>query len=88
MSVVICHRVEGSFLSWELALFLVPYVDICYMILSSICSLIYFCGVVDSCGEIIIYVVYLVSCVRISFLPAIRCCGYSCSVVLLVQTDV
>jgi hypothetical protein len=39
------------------------------VMLSSICSLISFCGVLDSCGEIIMYVVYVVSCVGISLLP-------------------
>jgi hypothetical protein len=51
--------------------------------LSSVCSLIPFCGVMNSCGEIIVYVVYVVSCVRISLLPAMGYCGCSCSTVLL-----
>jgi hypothetical protein len=77
MPVVICRRVEGSFLFWESALFLVPYVYVIWAItrvqemLSPICSLISFYGVVDSCGEIIMYVVYVVSCVEISLLPAV-----------------
>jgi hypothetical protein len=37
--------------------------------LSSVCFLISFCGVVDSCSEIIVYVVYVVSCVGNHFLP-------------------
>jgi hypothetical protein len=43
-----------------------------------------FCGVMNGCGEIIMYVVYVVSCVGISFLPAMGYCGCSCSTVLLV----
>jgi hypothetical protein len=56
---VICHRVESSFLSWESVLFLVPYIYVMWAIihmqvmLSSICSLISSCGVADNCGEII-----------------------------------
>jgi hypothetical protein len=91
MLAVICRRVGGSFLSWESTLFLVSYVDICYVgcysrasDASSICSHISFCGVMDGCGEIIVYVVYVVSCVGISFLPDIGCWSCFCSLVLLV----
>jgi hypothetical protein len=52
------------------------------VMLSSVCSVISFCGVVNSCGEIIVYVVYVVSCVEMSLLAAIGYCGCSCSVVL------
>jgi hypothetical protein len=55
---VICHRVESTFLSWESVLFLVPYIYVMWVItrmqvmLSSICSLISSCGVADGCSEI------------------------------------
>jgi hypothetical protein len=71
---VIFHRVEGSFSFWESALFLVPYVYVMWVItcmqvmLNSVCSHVYFCGAVNSCGEIVMYVVYVVSCVRISLI--------------------
>jgi hypothetical protein len=55
------------------------------VMLSFICLLVSFCGVVNRCDEIIMCVVYVVSCVGISLLAAIACCGCSCSTVLLVQ---
>jgi hypothetical protein len=80
---VICHRVQDSFFILGVCVVFSPF-RICYVgdcvqvILSSICSLISFCG------EIIMYVVYVVSCVGISLLSAIGYCGCSCFMVLLV----
>jgi hypothetical protein len=55
MSVVIYRRVQGTFLQWGLALYLVPYVYVLecmgYEVLLS--SLIPCCDVVNSFGEII-----------------------------------
>jgi hypothetical protein len=90
MSALICRRILGSSLSWGSVLFLVLYVYITreitrvQVMLNSICSFIFFCGVVDSCGEIIMCVVYVVSCVGISLLPAIGYGGCFCSMVPLV----
>jgi hypothetical protein len=50
---------------------------------SSVCSLTSFCGAVNSRGGIIMYVVYVVSCVEISCLPTVEYCGCSCSKVLV-----
>jgi hypothetical protein len=66
------------FVSWESALILVLHVyeyvmwaiTLVQVALSSVGSLISVCGIVDSCGEIIMCVVYVVSCVGTSLLPA------------------
>jgi hypothetical protein len=84
-----CLRVEGSFC--ESALFLVRYVHVYVMwaiirvqvMLSPVCFLVSFCRVVNSCGEIIMY---LVSCMGISVLPAVGCCGCYCCMVPLVTS--
>jgi hypothetical protein len=89
--VVICRRVEDSLFILEVGVAFSP-VRVCCVgdhsrasdVTSSVCSLISFCGVVNSCGEIIVYVVYVVSCVRIPFSPAIEYCGCFRSLVLLV----
>jgi hypothetical protein len=78
---------EGSALSLEAALFVVPYVCVtCEItrvqaILSSVCSLIPSCVVVNNCGETVmcvVCVVCVVSCVGISLLPAVGNCGFLC----------
>jgi hypothetical protein len=77
MSVLICRRVESSFIlgigtfSSTLPICYVGnYSDVSD---SKFCmfSLFFFCGVVNSCGEIIMCVVYAVSCVVISLIPTI-----------------
>jgi hypothetical protein len=81
-----CLRVEGIFLC-ESALFLVRYVYVIWsitrvqVILSSVCFLVSFCHIVSGCGEII---TYLVSCMGISLLPAVGCCGFPCCMAPLV----
>jgi hypothetical protein len=86
-SLMMCRRVESSFYLG---------VDVCLRPLR-ICyagdnwrssdakfCLITFCGTVDSCGEIVVYVVYAVSCVRITILLSIEYCCCCCSVFLLI----
>jgi hypothetical protein len=42
-----------------------------------------FYGFVNSCGEINMYVLYVVSCVGKALIPVAGYCGSSCSIVLL-----
>jgi hypothetical protein len=58
----------------------------CALILSAVCSLISFCSVVDNCGEIIVYVVYVVSCVAISLFTAVGFVVVPVLLVLIVLT--
>jgi hypothetical protein len=66
MPVVICQRVEGRYFTFGVGVGLVPNVYVMWAItrvqvmLSSTCSLVSFCGVVNSCAEIIMYVIYVV----------------------------
>jgi hypothetical protein len=69
-SVVICPS-TGEFLLVPLqsTLYLAPYVYVTWAItsvkvmLSSACSLIPFCGVMNTCGETVVCVVHVVACV-------------------------
>lgn len=74
MSKVICCIVEDSFSSWAMVLFVASYIYVMWVIthmqvmLSSLVSLVSFSDTVDSSGEIVIYVVYVVSCMGLSLL--------------------
>jgi hypothetical protein len=49
-------------------------------------SFIYSSFTVNSCGEIIMYAAYFVSCLSISILASTGYCGYFCSTVPLLQS--
>lgn len=53
------------------------------VMLMFLCSLISSCGIMNSCSDVIECVVYVVSCVAMSLLPAIGYCGRTSSVVHL-----
>jgi hypothetical protein len=87
-SVIICRRVERVVFILGVGICFTP-LCICYMgdnwrATDAKFYLITFCVTVNSCSGIIVYVVYVVSCVRISFLLTNEYCRCSCSVFLFI----